>query len=280
MTVRVVTDSACDLPTDLARELDITVVPLAVRFGTEVFKDGVELQTEEFFKRLVAGPDFPATSQPTIGDFMETYQNVAPGADGIVSVHVSSKVSGTVNSATQGAARANADCPVEVIDSLQASMAAGLIAIKCARAAQSGATMDEVVQIAQGAVERSRCVALLDTLEYLVKGGRIGRAKATLGTLLNLKPIIAVEDGEVHDFAKVRTRRKAVSRLQRAASDFGPITTAAVMYSTERDEADRLAESIRSLVSGDGDTIVARFGPVLGTYVGPNALGICALTVE
>ena len=126
MTVRIVADSVSDLPPNIADELNVTVVPANVHFGAEVFKDGVDLQTEEFFERLLNGPDYPTTSQPTVGDFMETYQSVAPEADGIVSIHVSGKLSGTLNSAQQGAERANVACPIEVLDTQQASMAVGL----------------------------------------------------------------------------------------------------------------------------------------------------------
>ena len=280
MAVRIVADSVSDLPTSIADELDITVVPANVHFGTEVFKDGVDLQTEEFFQRLLNGPEYPTTSQPTVGDFVETYQSVASEADGIVSVHVSGKLSGTLNSAQQGAQRANTACPIEVLDTQQASMGSGLAVIACARAAQSGASMDEVVEVGKSAIQRSHCIALLDTLEYLEKGGRIGKAQAVLGGLLRIKPMISVQDGEVHPYAKERTRRKAVARLESAVTDLAPLASVAVMYSTAREEADRLADSVRSLVTDDGDVMVARFGPALGTYVGPNALGVTAVTSE
>lgn len=280
MAVRIVADSVSDLPESIADELDVTVVPANVHFGADVFKDGVDLTTDQFFDRLLNGPDFPTTSQPTVGDFVETYQRVAQGADGIVSVHVSAKLSGTLNSAQQGAARADTACPIEVLDTQQASMATGLVVIACARAAQSGASMNEVAEIGKSVIQRSHCIALLDTLEYLEKGGRIGKAQAILGGLLRIKPMIAVQDGEVHPYAKERTRRKAVARLESAAAGLAPLATVAVMYSTERQEADRLADSIRPLMADDGDVIVARFGPALGTYVGPNALGLTCLAVE
>ena len=278
MAVRVVTDSTSDLPADLAEELDITVVPLNVHFGSEVFKDGVDLTTDQFFDRLFSGPEFPTTSQPSVGDFMETYSRVGGTSDGVVSVHVSSKVSGTLNSATQGAVQSGVTCPIEVLDTQQASMGIGLVAIAAARAARDGAALEEVVAVANSAIDRCQCIALLDTLEYLQKGGRIGKARALVGTLLRIKPLIIVSDGEVHDFAKERTRRKAVARLERAAQGFSPLSAAAVMYSTSRDEADQLAQSLGSLITGDAEPMVARFGPVLGTYVGPDSIGIALLS--
>ena len=280
MTVRVVTDSVSDLPPAIAEELGITIVPANVHFGTQVFKDGVDLTTDEFFDKLFNGPDFPTTSQPSVGEFVDAYTRVAEDADAIVSVHVSSKVSGTFNSAEQGADRVDVECPIEVLDTLQASMGVGLITMAAARAANSGASMEEVVEVANDATARAQCVVLLDTLEYLQRGGRIGKARALVGTLLKIKPLITIRDGEVHDFAKERTRRKAIARLQRAAQDLSPFTSASVMYSTSRDEADSLAESIRPLMTGDEEPIVVRFGPALGTYVGPDSLGLVVLTAD
>jgi DegV family protein with EDD domain len=276
MGVKVVTDSVSDIPADIVEELGITIVPAYVRFGNDVYKDGVELTTDEFFDRLLNGPEFPATSQPAIGDFSETYESIAAGADGIVSVHVSSKVSGTFNSAQQGSGVADVACPIEVVDTLQASMGSGLAAIEAAKAARDGASFQDVAAVANDAARRCQCICLLDTLEYLIKGGRVGKAQGMIGSLLKIKPMIILRDGEVDNFAKERTRRKAVSRLQRAAGEFGSVESLAVMYSTSRDEAERLADTLRPAVAGD--TTIARFGPVLGTYVGHNALGISLLT--
>lgn len=276
MAVKVVTDSVSDIPADIVKELGITVVPAYVRFGNDVYKDGVELTTDEFFDRLLNGPEFPATSQPAIGDFSETYESIADDADGIVSVHVSSKVSGTFNSAQQGSGVADIGCPIEVVDTLQASMGSGLAAIEAAKAAQDGASFQDVAAVADDAARKCQCICLLDTLEYLIKGGRVGKAQGMIGSLLKIKPMIILRDGEVDNFAKERTRRKAVSRLQRAAGEFGSVRSLAVMYSTSRDEAESLAQTLRPAVSGD--TTIARFGPALGTYVGPNALGISLLT--
>ncbi len=274
MAVKVVTDSVSDIPADIVEELGLTVVPAYVRFGNTDYKDGVELTTDQFFDRLLNGPDYPATSQPSVGDFSEAYAGVADGADGIVSVHVSSKLSGTINSAQQGATVANVGCPIEIVDTLQASMGAGLITIAAAKAARDGGSLEEVAAAARDAAARSQCICLLDTLEYLIKGGRVGKAQGMVGSLLRIKPLIIVRDGVVDNFAKERTRRKALARLEAAAAEFGDLDSVAVMYSTARDEAERLSRSI----SAENPPIVARFGPALGTYVGPNALGIALLS--
>ena len=267
MTVKVVTGQHFRLPADLAADLGITIVPANVYFGTTEYKDGVDLTADEFFDKLMNGPDFPTTSQPSAGEFSDTYTSVSDGVDGIVSVHVSSKVSGTFNSARQGAEHANVGCPVEVLDTLQASMGIGLIAIAAARAAQAGGSIEEVTAVARSAIERCQFMALLDTLEYLQKGGRIGKAQALVGTLLKVKPIIILLDGEVNNLAKERTRRKAVARLRREVEEFSPLDSIAVMYSTSRDEADRLAADVESLVtSGESPTVV---------QIGPRAGYIC-----
>lgn len=281
MAVKIVTDSTADLPSDIVNELGITVVPANVRFGNVAYKDGVDLTTDEFFDKLVNGPDFPTTSQPSIGEFKDAYERVSDGADGIVSVHVSGKLSGTMNSATQGANQADVDCPIEVLDTRQASMGSGLVAMAAARAAQDGASVEETANAARGAIARSQCFALLDTLEYLIKGGRIGKARGAIGRMLRIKPMIILRDGEVNDLAKERARSRAVARLRRTAEEFSPLAAVAVMYSTNPDEASALAADLAPLLSDGADApMTARFGPALGTYVGPNSLGITLLSAE
>ncbi len=282
MSVRVVTDSASDLPSEIAEELGVTIVPVYVNFGTNVFRDGVDLTTDGFFDKLLDGSVFPTTSQPSPGDFKEAYSRVASdGADGIVSVHISSRVSGTVNSANQGAQQTDTSCPIRVVDTLQASMATGLVAIAAAQAAQAGASINEVVAIAESATRRSQCIALLDTLEYLVKGGRVGKARGALGNLLRIKPMIILREGEVHELAKERTYKRAVARLIRTAEEFAPAAAAAVMYSTNREPAEQLAQSISHLlVHGSDPIVIGRMGPALGTHAGPGALGIGILETE
>ena len=283
MAVKIVTDSPADLPSDIASELGITVVPANVRFGNDDYKDGVDLSAEEFFDKLLNGPDFPTTSQPSIGEFKDAYERVAAGdgVDGIVSVHVSGKLSGTMNSATQGANQAEADCPIEVLDTRQASMGSGLAAIAAARAALGGAGVEETADAARSAIARSQCFALLDTLDYLIKGGRIGKARGAIGKLLRIKPMIILRDGEVNDLAKERARGRAIARLRRTAEEYAPLAAVAVMYSTDPAEAKSLAADLAPLLTEGADApMTARFGPALGTYVGPNSLGITLLSAE
>jgi DegV family protein with EDD domain len=274
VTVKIVTDSTSDLPRAVAEELGITVVPLNVHFGMEVFKDQVDLSADEFYRRLVTDEELPKTSQPSIGDFIAAYERIGHDADGIVSVHVSEKVSGTINAARQAAQQADVPCPIEVQDTLQASMGIGMVAIDAATVAAGGADLEQVADAARDAISRCQCFALLDTLEYLHKGGRIGKAQALLGTLLRVKPLIIVTDGEVHQLAKERTRRKAIDRLVRTAREFSPLDRMAVLYSTTRGDAEDMADGLADLMAAGRAPMIAQFGPAIGTYVGPDSVGI------
>lgn len=280
MTIRVVTDSTADLPQELVQEMAVEVVPLKVRFGGEEFRDRVDLSTDEFYRRLTDGVVIPTTSQPSVGEFVEAYERLGQCSDSIVSVHISSLLSGTYNVALQASRQAQTKCPITVIDTLQASMGLGMVVVSAARTAQRGAGMDEVVEAARSASERCRCMVLLDTLEYLEKGGRIGKAKAMLGTLLRIKPMISVRDGEVHELAKERTLARAIARLKQTARESGPLEELSVLYSTTPDDARLVADDLRQLLPDGKEPFFARFGPVLGTYVGPGALGVGLLRAE
>ncbi len=278
MAVRVVTDSVSDLPPALAAELDISIVPAKVLFGTEQFSDGVDITTDEFFERLASSPTLPTTSQPSVGDFVQVFDSVGQNADGIVCVTCSSKVSGTYNSAVQAREQTAASCPVEIVDSLQASMGEGLVALAAARAAQSGADVAGVVGAAEDALARSHMLGLLDTLEYLQKGGRIGRARAMVGTLLKVKPIITVQDGLVHEFGKERTRAKGLAKMREFAEQQGTLEEASVMYTTSDAGLDGLIRALDEALPDGKSPVIARMGPVLGVYVGPNSVGLALLT--
>jgi DegV family protein with EDD domain len=277
MTVKVITDSTSDLPQDLADSLGIELVPANIHFGNETFKDGVDLSADDFYERLTHGDTFPRTSQPSPGELVQVYERLGKDADAIVSLHISSKLSGTYNSAVQGSQEADAACPIEVIDSQQATLALGMAAIAAARVANDGGSAGEVAAMARDAASRSVCSALLDTLEYLQKGGRIGKAGAMLGSLLKIKPIIIIRDGEVQQFAKERTLNRALARLEQAARDLAPIEDLGVMYSTERDDALRVAGSLRDLLPEGKEPIIARIGPAIGAHAGPGAIGIGVL---
>ena len=256
MTVKIVVDSLADLPAQELERYGIEVIPLTVRFGETEFKDGVDLSADEFYRRLEAGDDYPATAVPSIGEFVELYERVGKGASGIISIHVSSKVSGTYNAAVQGAREANAGCPIEVVDSLQASMGIGLMALVASRAAATGADLPTIVSAVADASSRVKCTTLLDTLEYLQKGGRIGKAQALVGTLLSFKPMIEVTDGLVHPFARPRSRKKGVARLIERVRELAPVDQLVILHSTTPDEANDLRAQLADLT--DTEPIIAR----------------------
>lgn len=281
MPVKIVTDSTADIPSELVQELGIEVVPLKVRFGTEEFLDGIDLSAEEFYKRLVDGPTLPTTSQPSVGEFVEVYERLGKDANGILSVHVSSKLSGTFNSARQAAeevsARGEQSSRIEVVDSRQASMTLGLMVLWLAREAAAGAGVDKLTVLAHDLIGRGEFFVLLDTMEYLVKGGRVGKGRAFIGGLLSIKPMLILRGGEVDELAKERTRRRGIARLIRTATEFGPVDDLAVLHSTTPDEAQSLANELAAMLPKGRRPIISRAGSVIGTHAGPGALGVSLL---
>ncbi|HUT97035.1 MAG TPA: DegV family protein [Dehalococcoidales bacterium] len=271
MTVKIVTDSTADLPDELVKELGITVVPVYVRFGEEVLRDRVDISEDEFYERLTHDPVHPNTTQPTPQDFVDVYQKLSKEADGIVSIHLTTKLSGTYNSALMAKNMLEGGCPVEVIDTETLTMALGLVVIAAATAAKDGKSMDEVVAVARQASPKMHLLFLLDTLEYLKKGGRIGKAKALLGSVLSVKPLLSVKDGELVPAGQVRTRAKGMDKLFEFVKNAGDIQDLAIVYNTTPDEAQNLAERIGSVF--DRKKIrMARLGPGLGVHGGPGAL--------
>jgi DegV family protein with EDD domain len=271
MPVKIVTDSGADLPPQLVKELGITVIPLYVRFGEEVHRDRVDITEDEFYKRLEHDPIHPNTTQPTPQDFADVYQKLTQEADGIVSIHISGALSGTCNSALQGKEMVDKKCPIEVIDSKVLTMALGLIVVVAATAAKAGQSLGEVVKETKQTLPKLRLLALLDTLEYLQKGGRIGKAKALLGSILNVKPILTLKDGEVVPAGQVRTRAKGIDKLVEFGQSAKKIQDLAVIHNTTPDEAKNLAERLGSVF--DRKKIkIARVGPTLGVHMGPGAL--------
>ena len=273
MTVKVITDSTADLPPALAEDLGITVVPLNVHFGTEVYRDGVEITADEFYRRLVTASRLPTTSQPTPGDFLSAYDEMGQTTDEILSVHVSAKLSGTMNSATQAREEYGGACRIEIIDSLQGSMGLGMLAIAAAEAARRGDSLDDVVTETRAAIPKVGFIGLLDTLEYLEKGGRIGKAQAFMGSLLRIKPLLTIRDGEAHPLERARTRAKGVDRMCELVQAEMPLKDLAVVYTTTPDEARALAQRLQSFLP-QGEVILSQVGPVVGTYLGPGVLGV------
>ena len=279
MTVKIVTDSLSDITSDLAGELGITVVPLYVRFGETVYRDRVEITTEEFYRRLVSEAALPSTTQPTPNDFLEVYNTLAKETDEILVIVVSSKLSGTYQSATQAKEMVKGKCRIEIVDSLSVAMGMGLIVIAAAKAVKDGANLDEVVDLARGAVPRSHLIAYFDTLKYLAKGGRIGKAQGLLGAMISIKPILTVKDGEMAEKKKVRSLSAGLDYLYDIAAGFSNIEGLAVEHATTPDDADQLVERLSAIYPKER-IHRAVISPVVGTHAGPNALALTVLEAE
>lgn len=277
MAVRIVSDSTSDMPSDLAERLGVTLVPANVVIDDVNYRDGVDMTSDEFYQRLVSGPRLPTTSQPSVGTFQAAYQEILEQGDEIVSIHVSGKLSGTVNSAEQAKASLGDSAPIEVVDSEAASIALTLILLSAAESAQSSSSRQEVVDQVRRDMSRTSAVFALDTLEYLQKGGRIGKAQAFMGSLLSVKPILTLVDGEVHPLERPRNHQRAMRRLQELAREKGAVTRLGVIYSTDEEWAAELLDSLSDLAPAD-QVVTARFGPALGTYVGPRAVGVAVTT--
>jgi len=271
MPVKIVTDSGADLPEELAKELGISVVPVYVRFGEEVYRDRVTISEDEFYERLTHDPVHPNTTQPGPQDFLEVYQKLSSDADGIVSIHISGKLSGTYNSALMARDMMEGGCPIEVVDSETLSMSVGLIVIAAAEMAKAGESMEKIVEGVKQAIPKTYLFFLLDTLEYLKRGGRIGKAKALLGSVLNVKPMLTVKDGVLVPAGQVRTRAKGMDKLFEFVKEATDIQDLAVVYNTTPDEAQNLAERLGSVFAREKIRI-ARVGPGLGVHGGPGAM--------
>jgi len=274
MKIKIVTDSTSDLPAEVVRELGITVVPALVQFGDRVYRDGVDLSTEEFYRKLQINSVLPRTSAPSPGTFREVYSQLAQEAEAIVSIHVSAKMSVTYDAARVGST--DLKCPISIIDSQTASMACGLLVILAARAARDGASFSYIDALVRAAVPRTVTFGVFGTLEYLYKGGRIGRAQAFLGSMLKLNPILAIRAGEILPIARVRTRPKAIERLCEILRDTGVPQEMSVMSTTEPEEAEALAQRLSNLFPPER-MYRASIGPSMGTYVGPGAVGVSVI---
>lgn len=277
MKIKVVTDSTSDLPAAVVRELGIAVVPALIQFGDKVYQEGIDLSTDEFYRKLQTNSFLPKTSPASPGTFGEVYTRLAQEADGIVSIHVSAKMSATYDAAKVGSEQLK--CPVSIIDSQTASMACGLLVIIAARAAQGGASLPDIEALVQAAVPRTVTYGVFSTLEYLYKGGRIGRAQAFLGSMLKLNHILAIRAGEILPIARIRTRPKAIERLCDILRESGVPQEMSVMSTTEPYEAEALAQRLSPIFPPEL-MYRASIGPAMGTYVGPGAVGVSVIWKE
>ena len=276
MTVRIVTDSVADLPPRVVEELGITVIPLAVRFGEEVYRDGIDLTAAQFYDKIQHSKVFPVTSVPSPAAFAEAYDKLAEETDEILVITISRKLSATGESAFKAVESMEKKCRVQILDSQLAMMAEGLLVIAAAKAARAGASLDEIVKLAECNIPRIELRLAFDTLEYLKRGGRIGKAQAFFGSLLKVNPILTIKDGETYPVARERSRARAIDHLHDFTASFSHIDEMAVEHATTPDEAGGLIERLSAKFPKER-IYRSKVSPVIGALVGPRVLGVAVL---
>ena len=276
--VRIVTDSTADIPAPLVSELEIVVAPVQIIWGQEVYQDGVDLASATFFDMLARTLEVPRTSQPPVSRFVEAYHRLLEAEEGatVVSIHLAGNLSGTLNAAWAAAQTLPEPSKVEVIDSGQVSMGLGWAVIEAAKLAQMGASQAEIVRAVRALLPRLRTLAMIDTLDYLYRGGRISQVTAALGTALQIKPLIDVQSGHVEIVARARTRSGALKRLVTMVRDWGPLAQMMVLHTGAAKLAEDLADQLWGLAC-DGQIAVEPAGSALATHLGLGAVGVCAL---
>lgn len=278
-TVRIITDSACDLPDDIVRELGIEIVPLFIRFGDDELVDREQLSTAEFWARCATEPELPSTAAPSPGRFEQAiHKMVGEGATGVVIINISDALSGTHQSAKVAAANLAGTVDVRVVDTRSVTMGQGAVVVACARAAREGADLETVASLAASLSSRCQVWGALDTLDNLKKGGRIGGAKAMLASVLSIKPIIEVRDGVVQEGGKQRTRSKAIAfvvdKVREAVAGPG-ISQLCVMHA-DCSDVDAFVAQLHTVY--DGEILVGEIGAVVGTHAGRGTIGVAFFT--
>jgi DegV family protein with EDD domain len=273
VTIKVVTDSSCDLPQELADQRGITIVPLSIRFGAEEFVDRKDLTPDQFWARCAASPTLPETAAPSPGAFEMAFRDAAAaGHDAVVAPVLSGGLSATIGAAQLAAEAVKDTIPVRVLDTRACSSGVGRIALTAASLASDGATLDEITKTAEDQAARTKLYATFDTLEYLRKGGRIGRAQELLGSMLSMKPCIELIDGVVEPESRQRTRTKSLRHLADKVREAGAIEHLTVMHADAPDFQDLLL-MLDEFAPADG-ILITKIGAVIGTHSGPRAVGV------
>ena len=276
MTVKIITDSLGDIPPEAVEELGITVIPINVIFGWINYRDGVDLTTEQFYDKLAAGKVFPTTIVPSLGRYADGYDKVAEETGDILVITNSRRLSASYETAVLAKERMSKKCRVEVIDSLSTILAQGLIVMAAAKAAKEEAKLDKVLELTRRNIPRAHARMAFDTLEYLRRGGRIGKARTFLGTVLKVSPILGIRNGEVYPFAREHSRARAIDYLYEFADGFTKIEGIGVEDATTPDEADELTQQLKVRFP---DELIYRskVNPAVGAHVGPRVLGVAVL---
>jgi len=276
--IKIVTDSTAYLPESILRKNDLRVVPLCVHFGDKMYKEGVELSNDEFYALLQEAPELPTTSQPSAGEFYEVFAELAAAGHEIITLTISSRLSGTWNSA-MAAREMMPEAKISVVDSLSTSVGLLLLVQAAVKARDAGASREEIVQQLEDIKKKLHVFFVVDTLEYLAKGGRIGNAKAFLGTLLKVKPILFFKDGAIEPLEQVRSKRKAQARMvdlvEECVGGRGTEASIALSHALAPDETASLAQEIQERL-GCAAPPITTVGPVIGTHTGPGVVAVAA----
>lgn len=271
--VKIVTDSTADMPPDVVETLGITILPLTIHLGQKILRDGVDITPADFVQRMARAATPPRTSAPTQAQFDEIYNELTKGGGEVVSIHVSSKLSQTYHNAQRAAMPLLGRSKISVIDSRLITVGLGMLVTAAGRAAAQGASLDEVVKLVRGMIPRIYIGFFVETLDYLERGGRIGKAQALLGNMLNIKPLLILEEGEIVALEKVRTRAKAIEKLVEFITEFTHIQKMVVLHGNTPGDVATLIEQTNLLVP-NLDIAVDHYGPVTATHIGTDALGV------
>jgi len=276
--IGVLAESTADIPAELAAELGITVVPSFVVFGSDSYRDGVDLSKQEFYEKLETTRTIPTTGTPPPAVYEEAYRRMAQMVDGIISIHLAANLS-ALHDVALVAARNVPEIRIIVVDSEQVTMGCGWMAIAAAQAAHRGETLEQIVASVEGMRERTHVLAVLDTLDFVYRGGRVGWVQALVGTLMRIKPIIDVHKGQVLLLERARTRSRSIRRLLDRVVALGPLERAVVLHTNAPDTANLVADQLAALVP-DWDRLIAPAGVTIASHVGPGAVGIACVTAE
>jgi DegV family protein with EDD domain len=271
MTVKIVTDSTSDIPAELIKEYGITIVPAYVQFNGKTYRDGVDISQDEVYQKMVTDNIVVKTSQPPPGDFINVYKKLLTEADELISIQVTSKLSGIYNSAVQARDMIGGGNRIEVVDSMSASMGLGLMTLAAARMAKDGENLPGIMEEVKSSISRTHLWGIFDTLKYLFLGGRIGKAKALLGGMLHVKPMLTMSNGELQPTGLARSRSKGLDKLFENIRNCCSIQDLAIVHSTTPEDAQSLKERIGTILD-KSNIHISRLGPALGVHGGPGTL--------
>jgi DegV family protein with EDD domain len=271
MPIHVITDSTADLPIPICEKLEITIVPAIVRFGNEILRDGIDITPDDLYTRMENAKIHPYTSQPSPEDFAIAFRKVSATSEGIVSIHSTSKLSGIYNSALQGKTIFGKTCPIGVLDSCFTSVGLGLVVLAAAKAAKAGAMMNEVIAEARKAISEIKMIGIVDNLEYLIRGGRVGRLKGTASKLLGVKPLLIFKEGEIVQLGLVRTFNHGVRKIAEFVEGQTSVAALAIAHSRIPNRVTELKEQLTHLIMRE-PIVVSELGPALGVHGGPGVL--------